>query len=270
MRKLLALLLLLGSSGVANAQTTCTSTLNETAVLSSFADNSTQGITARNLRDYVCSAVAGSVLSSVVNATTLNVTGNATVSGNTSLANLIAANTSLSALTVSGAATLSNGLTVTNDGIVVGSPLNGDLGAGSINVQIGVDTFVYTAVGPGGSSYRLQDTTQGVNSKDWDILTQSGQLLFRTASDNFSSATAWLTVSRSTFTPTTISFGGPNLTITQGGGVQVGTPNGGDKGLGTLNVSGFYYANNAQGVTCTAGTTSVATLAITAGIVTHC
>lgn len=65
-----------------------------------------------------------------------------------------------------------------------------------------------------------------------------------------------------------------SIIATAGAGLQVGTPTGGDKGAGTLNVAGGIYTNGTQGLaskTCTINTTNVATgitLTITNGIVT--
>jgi len=53
-----------------------------------------------------------------------------------------------------------------------------------------------------------------------------------------------------------------------GPGLQLGAPPGGDKGLGTINAAGIYYANGIAGVTC-AGAPG-GSYAVTNGIVTHC
>lgn len=84
------------------AQIACTSTLSQTGVLLSFADNTTGAITPRNLRDYVCSITAGSVLFGAANTTSLTVTGGS----------------SLFTLTTSGSANLNNTLTVSGASVL--------------------------------------------------------------------------------------------------------------------------------------------------------
>jgi len=65
-----------------------------------------------------------------------------------------------------------------------------------------------------------------------------------------------------------------SITATASGGLQVGTPTGGDKGAGTLNVASTIWTNGTQGLaskTCTINTTNVATgitLTITNGLIT--
>ncbi len=59
------------------------------------------------------------------------------------------------------------------------------------------------------------------------------------------------------------------LSVTQGGGVQVGAPTGGDKGAGAINAAAAYYANGTVGVTCNAGISAVTGRAIN-GLVTTC
>lgn len=56
MRKWLFILPLLLASPAWGQSTACTPTLTQAQVLGSFADNNVQGITPRNLRDYVCSS----------------------------------------------------------------------------------------------------------------------------------------------------------------------------------------------------------------------
>jgi hypothetical protein len=54
-----------------------------------------------------------------------------------------------------------------------------------------------------------------------------------------------------------------------GGGVIIGAPTGGAKGLGTLNIAGAVYANGTIGATCPSGVTA-ATVTVVGGIITHC
>lgn len=68
----------------------------------------------------------------------------------------------------------------------------------------------------------------------------------------------------------TYTAGASNYELRIGNGVQSGAPTGGAKGVGTVNAAGAYYANGTAGVSCAAGTVSLATLAVTNGIVTHC
>jgi len=53
-----------------------------------------------------------------------------------------------------------------------------------------------------------------------------------------------------------------------GAGLQLGVPVGNDKGTGTINAAGVYYANGTAGVTCAGAPT--ASFASTNGIVIHC
>jgi hypothetical protein len=52
------------------------------------------------------------------------------------------------------------------------------------------------------------------------------------------------------------------------GGLSVGSPTGGDKGLGTLNFATGLYANGSKGVTCSGALTVISSVTITNGIVT--
>jgi hypothetical protein len=51
-------------------------------------------------------------------------------------------------------------------------------------------------------------------------------------------------------------------------GLQVGAATGGDKGYGTINANGAYYANGTAGVGCSGAPS--ASFASVNGIVTHC
>lgn len=53
-------------------------------------------------------------------------------------------------------------------------------------------------------------------------------------------------------------------TMTQGGGVQIGAPTGGDQGAGTLNMAGAYYSNG------TVGTSGTATMCASGACATTC
>jgi hypothetical protein len=59
-----------------------------------------------------------------------------------------------------------------------------------------------------------------------------------------------------------------NITATASGGLQVGSPTGGDKGSGTLNVAGTIWTNGTQGVSTTCTVTGGNTLVFTNGILT--
>lgn len=52
-------------------------------------------------------------------------------------------------------------------------------------------------------------------------------------------------------------------------GIQVGAPTGGDKGAGTLNIAGAYWANGTTGVTCGAGISATTGRSVN-GIITAC
>lgn len=69
--------------------------------------------------------------------------------------------------------------------------------------------------------------------------------------------------------PLLFTANGNALVMTLTSGVQIGTPTGGDKGSGTINIGGLYYANGTAGVNCPAGVTA-GTVVVTNGIVTHC
>jgi hypothetical protein len=68
----------------------------------------------------------------------------------------------------------------------------------------------------------------------------------------------------------TMQAGAITTPATFAAGLQVGAPTGGDKGAGTINAAGAYYANGTVGVSCAAGTVNLTTFAVTNGIVTHC
>lgn len=61
MKKWLLALGLLLFAVPAQAQTTCASNLTQAQVLANFADNNPTGISPRNMRDYVCSMIAGGI-----------------------------------------------------------------------------------------------------------------------------------------------------------------------------------------------------------------
>lgn len=70
----------------------------------------------------------------------------------------------------------------------------------------------YVAGGSGGVGWR--DTSQGTDLKQWDLLTVSGQFLGRVVNDANSSASTWLTVTRSGATATGVQFS-PNINSTR-------------------------------------------------------
>lgn len=63
-------------------------------------------------------------------------------------------------------------------------------------------------------------------------------------------------------------YAGGSVIMRHINGVQVGGPIGGDKGAGTINAAGAYYANGSSGVTKTGVTSTFASMTITNGIIT--
>lgn len=149
--------------------------------------------------------------------------------------------------------------------------------ASTFTFDVNISFGNHSAYGGGNtnSSMNFFSTFNGAPSGDLVNFFASGFQFLTTASAHLADygqtfANAW-TFNAATHVVGT--FTSPSLISTFAGGIQIGTPTGGDKGAGTLNVASTIWTNGTQGITksClfnTANVTTGITLTITNGLIT--
>lgn len=175
------------------------------------------------------------------------------------------------------AGALSRQLTVGN-GVQIGAPNGGARGAGSLNVEgliraTKLELFSYddgSMVGPSAVSTRDSLTPAANDALGAEIYRgrNSAAALIDYALHRvmISSPTAGSEAGEHQFFSRLA--GALNKQLTVGNGVQVGSPTGGGKGPGTLNVEGGVFVNNVAGATGTFTSQNGKTVTVSNGIIT--
>ena len=103
----------------------------------------------------------------------------------------------------------------------------------------------------GASGARIKVASAGTDAKNWDVIAAATTLTYRLVNDAYSAANNWLTVTRSGYTVTSVTFGGvvtaPSASFTG----SVGAASASVSGLvsaGSLNVTGNVTFNSAFSV----------------------
>jgi hypothetical protein len=136
--------------------------------------------------------------------------------------------------------------------------ISGNAGASShiIISNTGLASFFGTTLGSGiasatqvfiagalSASFGWCNSSNGADSKIFDsFVDASATLHLRAVNDAYTAATDWCTIVRSGTSIVSISLGG-SLVIHSDGGVTIGSPTGGSKGAGTLNVQNGVFLN---------------------------
>lgn len=148
----------------------------------------------------------------------------------------------------SAALTANSGMTVAGAGVVVGSPTGGDKGAGTVNA---------TSYFLNGAAFTTR--TSANPSQTIGLAVVNGAAATFMTSDS-APALSQAIVPTWTGAHTFSAVLTANLGLTvAGAGIQAGSPTGGDKGTGTLNVATGLYINGSQlffGVPASANTTA--------------